>query len=277
MDLLKDRVAIVTGGASGIGSASVLQFADNGAKVVIADLDEPKGCEVVHRVRAAGGEAMFAKTDVSSAQSAQAMAQAALERWGRIDILMNNAAATVLCNEQDRPVHELEEWVWDKMMAVTLKSVYLCSKYVLPAMMKQQRGVIINISSVNALVSEPGFDSYTAAKGAVISLTRSMATEYAQYGIRVNVLCPGYIITECQRGWYEGKPAAQAAAKAKHLTRLGRPDDIANMAVYLASDLAEFVTGALIPVDGGFTALKGSASFVRPTQARGAADGSRPS
>jgi dihydroanticapsin dehydrogenase len=265
VDLLKDRVAIVTGGASGIGSASAFQFAENGAKVVVADIDEPRGREVVDRVKAAGGQAVFVKTDVSSAQSAEAMARAALDRWGRIDILMNNAAATVLCNEQDRPVHELEEWVWDKMMAVTLKSVFLCSKYVLPAMMKQRRGVVINISSVNALISEPGFDSYTAAKGAVISLTRSMATEYAQYGIRVNAICPGYIITECQRGWYDNNPAARAAAEAKHLTRLGRPDDIASMAVYLASDRAEFITGALIPVDGGFTALKGSASFVRTT------------
>jgi NAD(P)-dependent dehydrogenase (short-subunit alcohol dehydrogenase family) len=133
-------------------------------------------------------------------------------------------------------------------------------------MMKQNRGVITNVTSVNALVSEPGFDSYTAAKGGVISLTRSMATEYAPYGIRVNAVCPGYIITECQKGWYERDSTTRAQAEAKHLTRLGRPDDIANMAVYLASDLAEFITGALIPVDGGFTALKGSASFVRPTQ-----------
>jgi NAD(P)-dependent dehydrogenase (short-subunit alcohol dehydrogenase family) len=263
VDLLQDRVAVVTGGASGIGAASALLFAANGAKVVVADIDELRAGEIVTRMQAAGGEAMFVKTDVSSAQSAEAMARAALDRWGRIDILMNNAAATVLCNEKDRPVHELEEWVWDKMMAVTLKSVFLCSKYVLPVMMKQNRGVIINISSVNALISEPGFDSYTAAKGAVISLTRSMATEYAQYGIRVNAICPGYIITECQRGWYEGDEAARAQAEAKHLTRLGRPEDIANMAVYLASDRAEFLTGALIPVDGGFTALKGSASFVR--------------
>jgi dihydroanticapsin dehydrogenase len=265
MDLLEDRVAIVTGGASGVGSESASQFARNGAKVLVADIDEPRGNEVVHRLLAANAEAMFVKTDVSSAHSAEAMAKAAIERWGRIDILLNNAAATVLCNEHDRAVHELEEWVWDKMMAVTLKSVYLCSKYVLPTMMKQNSGVITNISSVSALISEPGFDSYSAAKGAVISLTRSMAAEYARYNIRVNVICPGYIITECQRGWYEGSRAARAEAEAKHLTRLGRPEDIANMAVYLASDRAEFLTGAMIPVDGGFTALKGSATFVRST------------
>lgn len=260
-NLLTGRVAIITGAASGIGLAAAFKFADHGARVLIADLDVEKGEEVAAILRSTGHSAFFMKTDVASSASTQAMAELALQKWGAIDILYNNAATTVLCNEKDRPVHELEEWVWDKMLAVCLKGVYLCSKAVLPAMMEKRRGVIINTASVDALVAEPGFDSYTAAKGGVIALTRSMAAEYAPYNIRVNAISPGYVITECQKGWYESDPVAREKADAMHLTRIGKPDDIANMALYLASDLAEFITGATIPVDGGFTAFKGAAAF----------------
>ncbi|HZP84428.1 MAG TPA: glucose 1-dehydrogenase [Chthonomonadaceae bacterium] len=259
---LAGRVAIITGGASGIGRAACLLFAAAGAKVVVADVDEAGGQATVARI---GENACFVKTDVSSAADAAALSAAALARFGRIDILYNNAATTVLCNEHDRPVHELEEWIWDKMLAVCLKGVYLCSKYALPHMMAQKRGVVINTTSIDALIAEPGYDSYTAAKGGVIALTRSMAAEYAPYGIRVNVISPGYVITECQQ-WYHDDPQARAIADSLHLTRVGRPEDIANMALYLASDRAEFITGALIPVDGGFTAFKGAVPDTR-TQA----------
>ena len=256
--MLKDRVAIITGAASGVGRAAAYKFAQHGARVLVADVDEEGGQKTVDKLESGGADALFIATDVSDASSAQAMADAALNRWGTIDILYNNAATTVLCNTQDRAVHELEEWVWDKMLAVCLKGVYLCSKCVLPTMIEKRKGVIINTTSVDALVAEPGNDSYTAAKGGVLSMTRSMAAEYAQYGVRVNVISPGYIITECQKPWYDNDPKARAAADAKHLTRIGQPDDIANMAAYLASDMAEFITGATIPVDGGFTAFKGS-------------------
>jgi NAD(P)-dependent dehydrogenase (short-subunit alcohol dehydrogenase family) len=262
-DLLKDRVAIITGAASGIGRASAWKFAEHGARVLLADIDEARGREAAEELRSRGKEALFAATDVSRADSAKAMVDAALARWGTVDILYNNAATTVLCNEQDRPVHELEEWIWDRMLAVCLKGVYLCSKHVLPVMMQKRKGVVINTASVDALIAEPGFDSYTAAKGGVISLTRSMAAEYAPYGIRVNAISPGYVITECQKGWYEGNARARSVAESLHLTRLGKPEDVASMALYLASDLAEFITGALIPVDGGFTAFKGQVPDVR--------------
>ena len=264
--LLQDRVAVITGAASGIGKAAAFKFAEQGAKVLVADVDEALGRRVVEQLQRDGRDAIFVKTDVSSASDAQAMAQAALDRWSTIDILYNNAATTVLCNKKDRPVHELEEWIWDKMLGVCLKGVYLCSKYALPTMIEKGKGVVINTTSVDALIAEPGFDSYTAAKGGIISLTRSMAAEYAPYGIRVNVISPGYIITECQRDWYENDPQARATAESYHLTRIGRPDDVANMALYLASDQAEFITGALIPVDGGFTAFKGTAEFVRGSE-----------
>lgn len=260
-NLLTERTAIITGAASGIGKAAARLFAEHGARVVIADVNEQGGRAVEGELRAAGHEALFVRTDVSSARDTAAMVARTMERWGRIDVLYNNAATTTLCNERDRAVHELDEAVWDTMLAVCLKGVFLCSKHVLPVMMERRSGVILNTTSVDALVAEPGFDSYTAAKGGVIALTRSMAAEYAPYGIRVNVIAPGYVITECQLGWYTSDPAARAKAEALHLTRLGQPEDIANIALYLASDLAAFVTGSVITVDGGFTAFKGTAPF----------------
>ncbi len=251
---LSEKVAIITGGGSGIGRAACLKFAEAGAKIVVVDIDESGGKKTVDLI---GDHALFVKTDVSQASQVEKMVALTMASFQSVDILYNNAATTTLCNEKDRPVHELEEWVWDKMIAVCLKGVYLCSKFVLPHMMKKKSGVIINTSSVNAQVAEPGFDSYTAAKGGVISLTRSIAAEYAKYGIRANVISPGYVITECQQ-WYNTDPVARKRADAMHLTRVGQPEDVANMALYLASDKAQYITGTVINVDGGFTAFKGS-------------------
>ena len=253
--LLTDRVAIITGAASGIGKASARLFAREGARVLIADRDEANGRAVAAEITAAGGVAEFVATDVSqSADAARAVAMA-VKSWGRLDILYNNAAPTRLCNEHDRAVHELDETVWDTMIDVALKGVFLMSKHALPVMMGQKRGVILNTATINALVAEPGVDSYTAAKGGVIALTRSMALNYAKYGIRVNTISPGYVTTECQEDWIKD-PAARAAAEALHLTRLGRPEDIAGLALFLASDQGEYMTGSNIVIDGGFTAFK---------------------
>ena len=240
-----------------MGRAAAVKFAENGAKVVVAAINCVEGERTVEMIRNLGGEAFFVRVDVASARDAEMMAQATLARWGTIDILYNNAAATKLCNEHDRPVHLLDEKVWDMMLAVSLKSVFLCSKYCLPVMMEKKRGVILNMTSMDAILSEPGFDSYTAAKGGVISLTRSMAAEYGKYGIRVNAISPGYIITEVQMGWYTTNPQAVAAANAAHvLGRCGRPEEVAEMAVFLCSERASFTTGSIIDVDGGFTAFR---------------------
>ena len=153
--LLEDRVAIITGAASGVGRAAAIRFAEEGARVLVADVDDQGGRKTVDQVGAAGGEAVCVHTDVSSASQTQAMAQAALERWGTIDILYNNAAATTLCNDHDRPVHLLDEAVWDRMQAVTLKGVYLCSKAWLPVMIEKGRGVVLNTTSIAAIVTEP--------------------------------------------------------------------------------------------------------------------------
>jgi NAD(P)-dependent dehydrogenase (short-subunit alcohol dehydrogenase family) len=252
---LAERVAIITGAASGIGKASALRFAQEGARVVVADLNEPAGLAVVETIRSNGGEAEFIRCDVSKFSDAQAAVALALEKWQRLDILYNNAAPTTLCNEKDRAVHELDEAVWDTMINVALKGAFLMAKAALPTMMSAKRGVILNTATIDALIAEPGVDSYTAAKGGVIALTRSMALNYAQYDIRVNTISPGYVITECQMGWYNN-PVARKTAEATHLTRLGQPEDIAELALFLASDKAAFINGTNIVIDGGFTAFK---------------------
>jgi NAD(P)-dependent dehydrogenase (short-subunit alcohol dehydrogenase family) len=252
---LPDRVALITGAASGIGRATARLFAREGARVVLADLDVKNGEAAAAEITTAGGHARFVRTDVAQFADAQRAVATAVDTWGRLDILYNNAAPTRLCNEKDRAVHELDEAVWDVMINVALKGVFLMAKAALPVMMAQKRGVILNTATIDALLAEPGIDSYTAAKGGVVALTRGMALNYAAHGIRVNTISPGYVITECQLDWY-ANPAARAAAEATHLTRLGRPEDIAELALFLASDKAEFITGSNIVIDGGFTAFK---------------------
>jgi len=255
---LHERVALITGAASGIGKATAKLFAREGARVIVADLDEANGLKVTTDIAAEGGTAEFIRCDVASFADAKAAVALATERWSRLDILYNNAAPTTLCNEHDRAVHELDEAVWDTMINVALKGAFLMAKAALPTMMAQQRGVILNTATVDALIAEPGVDSYTAAKGGIIALTRSMALNYAKYGIRVNTISPGYVITECQLGWYND-PVARSAAEATHLTRLGQPEDIAELALFLASDKSAFITGSNIVIDGGFTAFKSQA------------------
>jgi NAD(P)-dependent dehydrogenase (short-subunit alcohol dehydrogenase family) len=258
--LLQGKVAVVTGAASGIGKASAVLCAQHGAKVVIADVNEA-GAEVAKEIAESGGEAMFVRTDVSSDHDARELAAKTLDRFGAIDVLMNNAAATALCNQSDRAVHELPEAVWDQMLDITLKGAYLCSKHCVPAMLRNGRGAIVNVTSCDAFLPEAGFASYTAAKGGVIALTKAMAVDYGKRGIRVNCVSPGYVITEVQMGWFTNNPDAVREVERNHLTpRLGKPEDVANMAMFLASGLAEFVTGAIVAVDGGYQIYKPSSA-----------------
>ncbi|HEV2378965.1 MAG TPA: glucose 1-dehydrogenase [Terriglobia bacterium] len=252
---LQGRVAIITGSASGVGRAGAILFAKEGARVVLADINEQGGQETEKVIRETGGMASFVSTDVSKPPQVESMVKVAIERYQRLNILWNNAGATKLCNEEDRPVHLLPESVWDQMLAVTLKGMYLCSKYVLPHMMAAGRGVVINTSSTDALVGQGGYDSYTAAKGGIVSMTRSMAVYYSKFGIRVNAICPGFVHTELQDPWMNN-PKSRSVIEGLHLTRVGIPEDIAKFALYLASDDAEYVTGGVFAIDGGLTAFK---------------------
>lgn len=252
---LDGRVAIITGGAGGIGRAGVELFAREGARVVIADIDTQGGAALECAIRDQGGEACFLSTDVSKTEQVQATMAAVMTRYGRIDIVWNNATALRGCSEHDAPVHALPEAEWDFIHSVTLRGVFLCSKYALPHMMAAKRGCIINTSSSDALLGLPGYDSYTAAKGGIVSMTRSMAAYYSQYQIRVNTICPGFVRTPATAPWLDN-PESRPAVEALHLTRIGEPADIASFALYLASDDAMFITGGIFPIDGGLTCFK---------------------
>jgi len=252
---LLDRVAIITGSGSGIGRAGARLFAQEGAKVVVADVNEQSGRETQRLLENAGGNSLYVRTDVSKAADVEQLMKATMEQYGRLDILWNNAATTNLCNEHDRPVHLLPESVWDKMLSVTLKGVYLCCKFGLPYMMAARKGTVINTSSTDALIGQGGYDSYTAAKGGIVSMTRSMAVYYSQFDIRINAICPGFIHTPPQDSWLN-TPKIRRSIEDLHLTRIGLPDDIAKFALYLASDDSEYVTGGIYNIDGGFTAFK---------------------
>ncbi len=252
---LADRVAIITGSASGIGRAGAQLFAKEGARVVIADVNQQGGRETQKLIEDTGGESVFIRTDVSSAADVEQMVKATVDRYGRLDILWNNAATTKLCNEQDRPVHLLPESVWDQMLSVTLKGVYLCCKHALPHMMTAGKGVVINTASTDALIGQGGYDSYAAAKGGIVSMTRSMAVYYSQFNIRINAICPGFIHTALQDPWLNN-PKSRRAIEDLHLTRIGLPEDIAKFALYLAADDAEYITGGIYNIDGGFMTFK---------------------
>jgi NAD(P)-dependent dehydrogenase (short-subunit alcohol dehydrogenase family) len=263
---LQGKVAIITGGAGGIGSAGARLFAREGARVVIADIDCGAGQALEGAIRKDGGEACFIPVDVSVGEQVQAMMVAVMESHGRIDVLWNNATALHGCSEHDAPVHELPEAEWDFIQNATLRSVYLCSKYALPHMMSANRGALINTSSTEALIGLAGYDSYTAAKGGIVSMTRSMAAYYGRYNIRVNTICPSFVRTPATSVWLDD-PKTRQAIDALHLTAVGEPEDIANFALYLASDDARFVTGGVFPIDGGYTCFKTYATNDHTTSA----------
>jgi len=244
---LKDRVAIVTGAASGFGAEIARQFAGEGAAVVLADLNE----EGARRVAAECGEAALAqRCDVSLKADVDALAEAARERFGRVDIVVNNAGWT----HRNQPMLEVDEASFDKIFAVNVKSIYLMAQAVLPLMRAQKSGVILNIGSTAGLRPRPGLTWYNASKGAVNLLSKSMAVELAPDGIRVNAICPVMGETGLLEAFMGVPDTPENRARfiaTIPLGRLSRPDDIARAAVFLASDDAGFITGVEFPVDGG--------------------------
>ena len=246
---LQDQVAIVTGGGSGIGEAIAMRFAQEGAQLVIADREPLRAGRVAAAIGAAGGHAIALTVDVANGESVQSMAAAALANYGRVDVLVNNAAIS-----QGDDILTIDEATWDLNLAIVLKGVYLCSKAVLPGMMAQRKGAIVNIASVNGLTGL-GEEPYSAAKAGVINLTRNMAIKYGQHNVRVNVICPGTIQTPIWAARVAEDPQIfDKLARWYPLGRVGQPEDVAKAALYLASDDAAWVTGTTLNVDGGLMA-----------------------
>jgi NAD(P)-dependent dehydrogenase (short-subunit alcohol dehydrogenase family) len=240
----------VTGGSSGIGRAAALAFANEGARVVVADVT-PAGEETVAQLRAAGGDGLFVRADVSSAADVDAMVTAALRRWDRLDVAFNNAGIEGVM----APTVECTEEAFDRIIAVNLKGTFLCMKREIPEMLKRGGGAIVNNASVAALVGFPGLPAYCASKGGVVQLTRAAALELARSGIRVNAVCPGVIRTAMVDRITGKDPAVEAPFVAMEpVGRMGRPEEVAAIVLHLCSDEASFVTGIAMPVDGGLVA-----------------------
>ena len=249
---LEGKVTIITGGGSGMGRVAAQLFAGQGAKVVVAEYSEPAGTETVALVRAAGGEATFVRTDVSSEADAKAMVDHAVATYGRLDCLYNNAG---IMPEADHSVTDTDVATWDAVMTVNVRGVFLGCKYGIPAMIAGGGGSIINIASFVAILgcSVPQ-DAYTASKGAVLSLTRSLAVQFGPKGIRTNAICPGPVETPLLMDWLLKDEAAKNLRLARNPTgRFGKPEEIVQMAIYLASDESRWTNGASLVVDGGIT------------------------
>ena len=251
---LENKVAIITGGSSGIGRAAALLFAREGAKVVVAARNEARGQATVEDIARTGGQALFVPCDVTQAGDCQRVVQSAVEAFDRLDILVNNAGVIF----PDRTVVNTSEEEWDQTMDVNVKGVYLTSRYAIPHMTDNGGGVIINTASVWGLVGGNGAAAYCASKGAVVLLTKAMALDHARQGIRVNCICPGSVDTPMLRAEMEALGGVEKALPkfaAKHpLNRISAPEEVAEAALYLASDAASFITGVSLPIDGGRTA-----------------------
>ncbi len=258
--VLEGKFAIVTGAGSGIGRAAALLFAERGAGVCVADLDEARANEVATAITNAGGQALAVRCDVADAEAVHSMVEGTQERFGRLDVLYNNAGlwfpawGNYRPGFTDGPSPLVEENIWDRTLEVNLKGTYLCCRFAIPAMRASGGGAIVNTSSVAALkVGWGTSDAYTASKGGVLAMTRTLAIAHAPHGIRVNCIAPGPVLTPMMG---EMTPEKEAWMRQwVPLGRWGQPEDIARMALFLASDDASWVTGAVFVIDGGYTAL----------------------
>ena len=252
-DRLRGKIAIVTGAATGIGKASSLLFAQEGAFLVLADIDEIKGQQVATEISTAGGKAAFVQTDVSKSEEVQHLVNKALGIEGKIDVLFNNAAINYFGSVTDTP-----DEVWDQVMRINVRSVFLGCKYTIPIMKDNGGGSIINTASVAGIVGLKNLAAYTASKGAVMQLTKNLALDYASFGIRVNALCPGVTATEMTLKVIADSPDPDATRRrydtGRPMGRMGEPNEIAQAALFLASEESSYITGTSLVVDGGYCA-----------------------
>ena len=246
---LKDKVAIITGGASGIGKATAILFAEHGAKIVVADIDEHGANQTVANIRDVGNEAVYVQTDVTISDNTERMVQETVSNYGKLDILLSSAGIAMRL-----PVADLPEEDWHRCLNVNLTGVYLCAKAAIPAMQKNGGGSIINMSSIYGLVGADVRAVYVASKGGVTNLTRGMALDYAEDNIRVNCICPGFVETPLVAGVVKTPEEYRNLADKHPMRRLAQAEEIAYGALYLASDESAFVTGIALPIDGGYTA-----------------------
>jgi NAD(P)-dependent dehydrogenase (short-subunit alcohol dehydrogenase family) len=249
---LANKVALITGSAGGMGKAAAELFAHEGASIVVTDIATDQGEETARGIRDAGGNAIFVKANVASEDEVKRLVGAAIEAFGHVDVLYNNAG---IMPSDDGSVTDITEATWDKVMDVNLKSAFLCSKYTIPHMVKQGKGSIINVASFVAFLGcTVPQDAYTVSKGGMLSLTKSLAVQYGPHGIRCNAICPGPIETPLLRVLWTSEEARNLRLNRIPLGRFGEANDIVYMALYLASDESSWTTGAWLVIDGGITA-----------------------
>jgi NAD(P)-dependent dehydrogenase (short-subunit alcohol dehydrogenase family) len=254
--LLEGKVALVTGGASGIGRATVLACAREGAKLIIADLQEEGGQHTVHLITEKGGDASFVQTDVTHATAVEALISEAVARYGRLDCAHNNAGISGLgiAGDQRALTAEYPDERWHQVLAINLTGVWLCMKFELQQMLTQGGGAIVNTASAAGLVGLVGNAAYVASKHGVVGLTKTAALEYAQHGIRVNCVCPGYIHTPMMAPGMQDPDHLARMIASEPVGRMGHAEEVAAAVVWLCSDAASFVTGHAMAVDGGYVA-----------------------